>query len=265
MSKKEKKPINKITRILLIIIGVLLLLVSLVRILDIVLEEKQAQDDQNNLLNIINDISEDDSIKEEEEKEITLTGKSFNELLEINNDFKGWLSFKSGLINQPIVQTTDNNYYLSRSFFGKKSSIGTAFLDAYQTLSSQNMTIYGHLVYRNNALMFSPLHKLTEQSNYEANRYFTFTTATEVRTYEVAIVFYYDINEDATTIPYHYGNFTEAEFNQYIRLAKEKQFYDTGVEVTYEDNIITLQTCVKNEDDLRLIVVGKLIGSEPIQ
>ena len=266
MSKTQKRKMNKTTRKLLVIIGVLLMLVSLVNILKIVLEDKEAIDDQNSLINILTEVpSEEDSISHEEEKELTLTGRSYNELLDINSDFKGWLSFRSGLVNQPVVQSSNNNYYLNRSFFGKSSSIGTAFLDADHNLNGQNMTIYGHLVYRNDKLMFSPLHKLKDQGNYDTNRYFSFSTGTEIRNYEVAIVFYYDVEEDGYSIPYFNGTFDEVEFNQYISAAKGKQFYETGVNLAYGDRFITLQTCVKNEDNLRLIIIGKQIGTEPLQ
>jgi len=266
LQKKTKRGMNKRTRILLIAVGILVILISLVQIINIVLEDQMVKKEQEELLSIINNISSEEDLEDaENEKVIKLTGKTYVELKEINPHFMGWLSFDSGLINQPVVQASDNEYYLNRSFFGKRNSTGTAFIDYAQTLNMQNLTIYGHLVYRNENLMFSPLHKLVDQSNYDANRYFSLSTEDEVRNYQVAIVFYYDIEEDATSIPYYYGDFSPELFEQYIFYAKEKQFYETGVQIGPEDKIITLQTCVKNEDNLRLIVVGKLISVEPIR
>jgi len=261
----KKRRLNQKTRILLILVGVLIILISLVQIINIVLEDQMIKREQEELLSIINNIASEEDLEDaENEKVIKLSGKSYAELKEINHHFMGWLSFRSGLVNQPVVQSSDNDYYLNRSFFGKRNSTGTAFIDYAQTLDMQNLTIYGHLVYRNENLMFSPLHKLVEQKNYDANRYFSFSTENEIRNYEVAIVFYYDIEEDATSIPYYYGEFSPELFEQYISYAKEKQFYETGVSIGVEDKIITLQTCVKNKDNLRLIVVGKLISVEPI-
>ena len=265
MKRIRKIKLNKTTRNCLIVIGILLVLLSAMRIFMILEEDRIARAEAATLIDIVDNVlGEDGSIVTEEEKELKLSGKSYSELLEINSDFVGWLSFKSGLVNQPVVQSRDNVFYLTHSFFGKKSSIGTAFLDYNQNLDMQNITIYGHLVYRDNTLMFSPLQKLVNQANYDANRYFSFSTETEVRNYEVAIVFYYDVEEDAYTLPYYYGSFDEETFNQYVQHAKEKQFYETGVKLTYEDSIITLQTCVQGKENLRLIIVGKLISVEPM-
>lgn len=263
--KKEKKLLldnNSAKRAIVIVIALILLVFSGFQIAKIYLEENAAKNEQKDLISIIADV--DGSIDSgNNEEAITLTGKSFSELKAINSDFIGWLSFNSGLINQPVVLTGDNEYYLNKSFFKKNSSMGTAFLDASQTTASRNMTIYGHLVYNNNSLMFSPLHKLIDQANYQANRYFSFTTATEVRNYEVAIVFYYHLEEDMA-IPYYVGNLTDDQFNQYVELAGAKEFYDTGVEFSTGDKLITLQTCVKNKDELRLIIIGKEISRTPI-
>ena len=38
---------------------------------------------------------------------------------------------------------------------------------------------------------------------------------------------------------------------------KEIEFYNTGIEITPVDRFLTLQTCVENRDDLRLIVIAK--------
>ena len=41
--------------------------------------------------------------------------------------------------------------------------------------------------------------------------------------------------------------------------------YDTGVEVNKGDKLLTLQTCIDNEKDLREIVVAKEVNRYEIQ
>ena len=47
---------------------------------------------------------------------INLLEVDFNELLKKNPDTVGWIEVKGTNINYPIVQTTDNSYYLTHAF-----------------------------------------------------------------------------------------------------------------------------------------------------
>ena len=45
------------------------------------------------------------------------------------------------------------------------------------------------------------------------------------------------------------------EFDNYIQAAKAVQYYDTGKTVVYGKRLLTLQTCVEFEPDIREIVL----------
>ena len=51
----------------------------------------------------------------------------------------------------------------------------------------------------------------------------------------------------------------EAEFNQFVNACKALSYYDTGVNPTYGDKLITLSTCDKSVEDGRLVVVARRI------
>ena len=55
------------------------------------------------------------------------------------------------------------------------------------------------------------------------------------------------------------------EFTQYLAQAKADSRYDTGVAVSGEDQIVTLSTCTATGDKWRLLVQGKLVGTEKKQ
>lgn len=176
---------------------------------------------------------------------------------EKNDDYVGYLYFESGLVEQPVVQSEDNEYYLNVTAEKEQSTHGAAFLDYRNSLSDQNLIIYGHYVYKDESLMFSPLHKLKEPEQYEANRRLVLELEEEIREYEVAKVYYYELGNE--NLEYFHPQYEDEQLQSYLNSVSEKAFYDTGVEITPQDRFLTLQTCVRNRDDLRLIVIAKQI------
>ena len=53
------------------------------------------------------------------------------------------------------------------------------------------------------------------------------------------------------------NHYTKEELTNYLNAVKAVEFYDTGVEINDGDKFLTLQTCVRKRDDLRLIIVAK--------
>ena len=97
----------------------------------------------------------------------------WDSLRETNPDIVGWIVMPDTDIDYPIVQTTDNEYYLNHSFDKSQNwlaAYGTIFLDATnnsQFLDSCNF-IYGH--HMDDGSMFAFLDKLTSQDNFDENR-----------------------------------------------------------------------------------------------
>lgn len=173
----------------------------------------------------------------------------------INPEYVGELHFESDLINKEVVKAWDNEKYLKYSWDLKESSQGAIFMDYRNSLNDQNMIIYGHYVYKDETAMFGPLHELTKEENYEANKYIQLQFENETRRYEVAYVFNYEMGN--SKLEYWHTNYEEKYFEEYLSTIKKKSFYDTGVTLEKDDKFITLQTCVRNRDDLRLIIVAK--------
>ena len=132
------------------------------------------------------------------------------------------------------------------------------------------ITIYVYASYdASGTHKFTPLAKLVDKDNYEANKYVKLYFKDEVRRYEVAYVYYCELIEDEYEgekfsytedgFEFYYPNYSEEQFNKYIDTVKKNAFYDTGVSITYNDKLLTLQTCVENHDELREIVLLKEI------
>ncbi|MBR2801813.1 MAG: class B sortase [Erysipelotrichaceae bacterium] len=197
----------------------------------------------------------------------------------INSDYVFTLRFESGLIDLPVVQGSSNDSYLRVDWeSGKYTEEGTTFLDFRNVIGEDhNLIVYGHYVYReldpSQTRMFTPLHQLADEDNYEKNRYVDLLLEDKIQRYEVADVYYcqliYDEAEKAylytyDDMQYFLTNYTAEYLPIYRRAIDLFRFYDTGVTWDENDQILTLQTCVENHEELRLIVIAKLVEEVPL-
>ncbi len=205
------------------------------------------------------DISDSESVENipVESVSVVYTDDAVNyaEKKEENEEYIGHLYFESGLIDELTVQAEDNEKYLTIDFDGNAYSSGTVFMDYRNTIYDENMIFYGHFVYADETKAFSPLHRLKEEENYEENQYLFLALEDEVRRYQVAHVYYYEMGSE--DLEYFHTEYTPDELEAYLENVKEAEFYDTGIEITAGDRFVTLQTCVRDRDDLRLIVICK--------
>jgi sortase B len=182
----------------------------------------------------------------------------YEERTAINPDYIGELSFESGLVDQNVVQSTDNEKYLNLSWDLQSTTQGAAFMDYRNSLTDQNLIIYGHYVYYDATKMFTPLEKLTDQANYEANQYIDLKLADETRKYQITDVFHYTMDDE--NLMYYYIAYDADYFQTYMNAVHAADFYSTGIDLTMSDHILTLQTCVRDHDEERLIVLARQIS-----
>lgn len=175
-----------------------------------------------------------------------------------NNDFVGYLQFNSGIISTPVVMTGDNTYYLNHNFCKSKDWRGCSYVDCVQGVSD-NITIYGHNITGNTTLLFSPLKLLKLQSYYDANKYITLYLENTVNQYEVCYV--YELTyKMAQTYDYTQSDFSKNEWNDFITVPEQNNLIASDTRLEYGNAFMTLQTCIDNSDDKRLIVVAKCIS-----
>ena len=179
-----------------------------------------------------------------------------------NNQLIGWLKIDGTKIDYPVMQTTDNDYYLSHNFNKEKDGNGCLFLDCSCTVfpRATNMIIYGHHMKSGN--MFGNLQKYSKEAYWKEHSTIQFDTIYEKGTYEVMYAFYskvYD-NDDLVFKYYQFTNAnSEKEFNYYMDEMKAISLYDTGVKAKYGDTLLTLSTCDHSQTGGRFAVVAKRV------
>ena len=109
----------------------------------------------------------------------------FDVLRAQNPDVVGWLYCADTPVNYPIVQGSDNDYYLDHAFDGSEDAGGTLFFDNRNRLSplDQNLLLYGHRMKDDS--MFGSVIGYTEQSYLEAHP--VMYLITEAQSYRVEV------------------------------------------------------------------------------
>ena len=178
-----------------------------------------------------------------------------------NSDIMGWIEIEGTKISYPVLQATDNDYYLTHNYKKEKASGGALFLDKDFDLEkpSTNYLIYGHRM--ENGTMFEDLMKYSDETFYKEHPNIRFTTNKEDIEYEIIAVFYSRVYYKSEKNVFRYYYFinaeNEQEFNNYIENTINESIYDTDKTAEYGDQLLTLSTCEYSQEDGRFAVVAR--------
>lgn len=182
----------------------------------------------------------------------------FDALKELNPDVVGWIRFdEPAIINYPVVQGTDNDKYLHKTFQGYTNTVGSIFVDAYcrGDFEARNTIVYGHRMY--NGTMFNDLGEYESEEFWKKYPFFYIYTPDgremKYQIYSAGIV-----KETSDIYTREFAD--DAAFEAFIEETKSCSNYDTGTEVTVDDKIVVLSTCTGVNDDERLVVIGKRVS-----
>ena len=185
----------------------------------------------------------------------------FDELLAINKDVVGWIYLQDSPIDYAVVQGEDNSYYLDHAVTGETQSYGAIFVDAYNSpgFVDDNTIIYGHRM--NNGAMFAELLKYEKQSFYDGHK--TMILATPEGNYTLEVFSARKIAAEEENYPLTFGD--ADSFMAFINEVKTQSLVQTDVEVTAEDRLVMLSTCIKGDDSRRFVVHAKLVPIDAAQ
>lgn len=184
-------------------------------------------------------------------------------LCQKNQRLIGWVKIDGTVIDYPVMQTVNNEYYLDHNFNQEEDRNGCIFMD-YQcdvVKGCDNIILYGH--HMKSGKMFGTLNKYSKESYYEEHPTIQFDTIYEKGTYQVMYVFRSKVySEEEVTFKYYQfiNAASEKEFNSAMNEMAALSLYDTGVTAVYGDKLLTLSTCDYQEKKGRFVVVAKKIG-----
>ena len=181
-----------------------------------------------------------------------------------NPSFVGFLQAGVSVV-EPVVYSNDNEYYLTHNFNNEEDAAGAAFMDMRCSLwpRSQQIVIHGHNM--KNKTVFGSLDDMGDIDNLKQYPTVQFDTIYEDGTYVVFAAFNASMNTDESSYfdVARYDFATEAEFQAYLDEVRERSMYDIPVDVSYEDELLTLVTCSYHQDNGRfLLFTRKLRANE---
>lgn len=188
--------------------------------------------------------------------------EEYKNLLNRNKKLIGWVKIDDTVIDYPVMQTSDNTYYLDHNLDQEYDKNGTIFMDKDCDVlkPSTNLILYGH--HMKSGKMFGSLNKYEQESFYEDHKYIDFDTIYEKGIYQVMYVFRSRVYSEEEIV-FKYYQFidavSEAEFDSNMRQMAAASLYDTGVTASYGDRLLTLSTCDYQEKDGRFVVVAKKV------
>ncbi len=189
----------------------------------------------------------------------------FEKLYEENSDLAAWLSIEGMVIDYPVMQCEDDEYYLHHDFYGKESKYGCLYVRNTADINTPgtNFIIYGHNM--KDGSMFGDLDLYQKESFYQEHPVISFDTLYEERSYEIVAVFksrVYNVDDDVFKYYQFYQADTREEFDYFYENIKELSLYDTGVTAEFGDTFLTLSTCAYHVEDGRFVIVAKRIGQQ---
>lgn len=192
-----------------------------------------------------------------------------------NSDAVAWLQVPNTTINDVVVQTNNNDFYVRRNALKQDEFAGCYYIDYESKIEngvpkSKNTIIYGHNLGNPqgttddpNHVKFAQLLKLNDEKTARKTPYFYFTTDKKAYLVEIFAVFYSEAV--ISPVPYHYADYTAAEFQSLIADVKARSQWVYEVDVSANDQIVTLSTCTykygtysKNPNQ-RYVVMGRIV------
>ena len=195
-----------------------------------------------------------------ESEETILPNKSkdspidFERLSRISPDIRGWIRLEGTRVDYPVMQSKDNDFYLSRAVNGTWNKVGTPFMDFRNSgdFSDRLTVIYGH--YMGDGSMFTDIHNYKSQKFYDEHPYIDlYTPDGSFRILPVAGVYqnveYWDFTFDFES---------DEAFLRQINSWKALSTFKSDTEYTGKDRFVVLTLCTYDVENSRFLLVGKL-------
>ena len=166
------------------------------------------------------------------------------DIYELNRDLVGWLTIPGTVIDYPVVQVEDSDYYLEHDFYGNSNMNGQIILDSNcdPYTPSYNLVISGH--HMQNGSMFGDLPEYRDKNYWEKRKFVEFDTLMARKQYVIFAVFYSaDYDEDEEGFRYNANIQYLLDTRRWLDEIEANKLYDTGIDVAFGDEFITLTTC----------------------
>lgn len=186
----------------------------------------------------------------------------FASLNQINPDVQGWLRIDGTKIDFPLLQGTDNAYYLKHDIENQSNKNGSIFLDYRSNSLDYEMPdlsdvsyIYGH--HMKSGAMFASLCNFKDQSFLDEHPFGTIRTESG-DIYKLDFFAGMVISGEDDSVLYT-GDFAdEEEFQAYYDSVKERSMVSSDIDLQLGDKVIALVTCSYETNNSRFVLYARM-------
>ncbi|MCI9155585.1 MAG: class B sortase [Lawsonibacter sp.] len=182
----------------------------------------------------------------------TLAAIDLAALQQVNPEVIGWIAIPDTELSYPLLQTSNNSYYLNHLWNKQRNSGGSIYLECQnaQDFSDFNTIIYGHRM-RDDS-MFGTLRHYADADFFQAHPSVYLADGNGVRQYDIFAAYEVGVREIVYRLD---ADQTKEEF---IQFCLSHSAIQTGVEPTPEDHVLTLSTCTERGHATRWVVQAVL-------
>lgn len=177
---------------------------------------------------------------------------------EVNPDIYSWILIPDTPINYPIVQHPDDNtYYMDYNLDGSKGYPGCIYTEDYNSKDWEdvNTILYGHNM--RNGSMFASLNSFANEDFFEEHPYIYIYSPGAVRVYQVFAAYEFS---DLHLMAACDWNDPETVSRFFSMISGYPGNFDKTVELSGDDNYLTLSTCRRYRNTKRFLVQAVLVA-----
>jgi sortase B len=176
----------------------------------------------------------------------------FDALKAENRDYVAWIRLPGTIIDYPVMQGSDNDYYLERLPNRRANAAGSIFMDFRNSpdFTDKNTVIYGH--YMRSGDMFTALRNYREARFARQNPYVYIYTPEKDYVIELIAGYLLDSAKEVPLMSFR----DDDSFLQYVENIKNRSLFRSYAHVDADDRLVTLATCAYDFENARLVVVG---------
>lgn len=210
-------------------------------------------------------IEETQTTEEDQEEESTPVEIpiDFEQLREINPDIYAWIQIDGTNIDYPVVQSADDNeYYLNHTIEGAAGYPGSIYTENLNSkdFTDPNTVIYGHDM--KDGSMFQNLHNYSDEEFMLEHPTVIIYTPEKKLTYEIFAAVNYDDRHLLHSFNFEYQGSRQDFLDSIYNSRSFENVIRDDVEVTTDNRILTMSTCIGSQPDRRFLVEAVLISEE---
>ena len=198
----------------------------------------------------VNEEKQTENAEEPITKNITIDFKSF--IHDYPNAI-GWIYSQGANLNYPVMQGSNNSYYIDHLPDGSKNIAGSLFADFRNSEPNvdSNYIIYGHNM--NNGSMFGSITNYMHQEYYDKYPYIDFYTLNQ--DYKIDLIAGCTVSVDSDIFNINLDD------ENYINELISNSTFISNTTFNKNDKLVTLSTCTNVSDDTRYVLIGVLKDS----